>query len=59
MPFFLPIFNTELNEKVICLRKFDVSVERISVCNVGENFAKHGIHCQPCFYSNGVTDMSP
>ena len=31
--------NTELNDsrKIICLRKSEVSVERISVCNVTEN----------------------
>ena len=38
--------NTELNDlvKIICLRKPEVSVERISVCNITENLAEHGIH---------------
>ena len=58
LPFFSAHFQ-QLIEKVICLRKSEVSVERISVCNVDENLAKHGIHCQPCSYTNGVTDMSP
>ena len=30
------------------LRKSEVSVEKISVCNAIENLAEHGIHCLPC-----------
>ena len=36
----------------MCFRKSEVSFERISVCNVIENLAKHGIHCQSCSYTN-------
>ena len=45
-----PFISTELNDlrKIICLRKFDVSIERISDC---ENVAEHGIHCLPCAYA--------
>ena len=44
-------YDTELTElrKIICLRK---SVKRISVCNVTENLAEHGIHFLPCIYTN-------
>ena len=43
-------YNTELNDlnKIICLRKISVSVERISVYKVIENLAEHGKHCLPC-----------
>ena len=34
--------------KNICLRKYQVSVERISVCNVTVKLMEHGIHCLPC-----------
>ena len=39
--------KTELNDlrKINCLRKSEVSVERISVCNVTENLAENSIHC--------------
>ena len=43
--------------KNICLRKSEVSVERISVCNVIENLVEYGISCLPCSYTNGVIDM--
>ena len=38
--------DSELNDlrKIICLRKSESSVERISVCNVIENVAEHGMH---------------
>ena len=38
---YLTIFNTELNDlrRSFCLRKSDVSFERISVSNVDENLA--------------------
>ena len=36
----------ELNDlrKIICLKKSEISIERITVCNVTENMAEHGIH---------------
>ena len=48
--------NTELNylRKIICLRQSEGSVGRISICNVIENLAEHGINC----YSHDVTLMS-
>ena len=51
----------ELNKfrKIICLRKSEVSIERISVCNIIENLAEHGIHCLPCSYTNEITYMLP
>ena len=42
--------------KIICLRKSEVSVERISVCNVTENLLGHAIHCLPCSYTNDFTN---
>ena len=46
--------NIKLNDlrKIICLRKSETSLERISVCNVTENLAEHGIRCLPCSYTN-------
>ena len=43
--------NTEFNDlrKFICLKKYEVSVETITVCSVIENLAEHGIYCLPCF----------
>ena len=37
------IVDSELNDlrKIICLRKYDVSVERILVCNVIVNLVEH------------------
>ena len=51
---FATSYNTELNDlrKIICLKKSEVSVERISVCNVTENLAEHGMHFLPCSYTN-------
>ena len=48
--------NTELNDfrKVICLRKSELSVERISVCNVTENLAEHGIYFLPCSCTSDI-----
>ena len=39
----------ELNDLriIICLRKSEVNIERISVCNVVKNLGEHGIHCLP------------
>ena len=36
-------WNIIRDKIIICLRKSEVSVERISVCNVIENSMKHGI----------------
>ena len=44
---------------IICLRKPDVSVERIPVCNVIDKFAEYGIQCLPCSYTNDVINMLP
>ena len=43
-------YNTELNDMkiIIYLRKSEVSVERISVCNDSEKLAEHNIHCLLC-----------
>ena len=55
------VFNTELNgsRKIVCLRKSEVSVERISVCNVIENLAERNIHCLSCSFSDDVINYSP
>ena len=51
--------NMELNDLriIICLRKSEVFVERISVCDVMEDLAEHGIDCLPCFCINDVINM--
>ena len=53
--------NTELNDlrKIICLRKSEAYVERISVCNVIEILAEHDIHCLSCSNTNDVIDLLP
>ena len=53
--------KTERNDlrKIICLRKSEVSVVRISVCYITENMVEHGIHCLPCSYINDVINMLP
>ena len=38
-------YSTELNDLGKNLRKSEVSVERISVCNFIEKLEEHGIHC--------------
>ena len=43
--------------KIICLRKSDVSIERISDCNAIKS--EHGIHCLSCSYTNDVKDPLP
>ena len=45
--------------KLFVLRKCEVSVERISVCNVTEKLEEHVIHCLPCSYTNVVINMLP
>ena len=51
--------NTELHDlrKITCLRKSEVSVGRVSVCNVIENLVGHSIHCLPCSYISDVINM--
>ena len=53
--------NTELNDlrKIICLRKSEVSVEMIPVCNFIENLAEDSIYCLPCSYIIDVIDILP
>ena len=57
------IHNTELDlndlKIIICFIKSDVTVERLSVCNVIEKLMEHDIHCVPCSYTNGVIDLLP
>ena len=36
--------------KIICLRKSEVSVERISSCNVIGNFSEHGMSTQSAMF---------
>ena len=36
------------------LRTTDVTIERISVCNIIEILMEHGIHCLSCSYTNDV-----
>ena len=51
----------ELNDLkiIICLRKSEITVERISVCDVIEKLMEHGIHCLSCSYINDVIDLFP
>ena len=44
--------------KTIYLSKSELSDERVSVCNVTENMAEHGIGCLPCSYTNGVINVT-
>ena len=39
------------------MRKSEVSVKRISVCNVTEKLMEYGIHCLPCSYTYEVIDL--
>ena len=39
---------------IICLRKSEVAVEMISVCNVIEKLRGHVTHCLPCSYTYDV-----
>ena len=50
----------ELNDWriVVCLRKSQVTVQRISVSNVNEKFMEHGVHCLPCSHTNDVIDVT-
>ena len=54
-------YNMELNDLriIICLRKSEVTVERISVCNVTEKLLEHGIHSLPCSYTIDIIDLLP
>ena len=53
--------NHELDDtrKIICLRKSEITVERISVCNVTEKSMEHGMHCLPRSCTNDVIDSLP
>ena len=53
--------NTEINDLRISfvLRKTEVTVERISFCNVNKELIEHGVHCLPCSYTNDVIDLLP
>ena len=42
---------------IICLRKSEITVERISVCNVIEKLMEHGIYCLLCCYTNDIIDL--
>ena len=42
---------------IIYLRKSEVTVVIISVCNVIENLAEHGIGCLPYSYINDILDL--
>ena len=48
--------NAELTDLriIICFRKSEVIVERISVSSVIKILMEHGIHCLPCSYTNDV-----
>ena len=52
-------YNIELNDLkiTICLKKSEVSVGRISVCNVIDKLMEHDIHCLPCFYTNDFIEL--
>ena len=49
--------NTELNDlkMIIYYRKFEVPVERVSVCNVTKKLKK----CMSCSDTNDVIDLLP
>ena len=53
--------NTELNDWriIICLRNSEVTVEKISVCNIIEKLMEHGIHCLSCSCINNAIDLLP
>ena len=55
----LTTLNSMNQKKAICLRKSEVSVDRISVRNIIEYLAEHGMHCLPYSYTNDVIDMLP
>ena len=42
---------------IICLRKSEVTVKRISVCNVIEKLREHGVHCLLCSYTDDIIDL--
>ena len=53
--------KTELkcHENYICLKKSEVSDDRISVCNAIANLTEHGILCLLCSNTNGVIKLLP
>ena len=54
-------YNGESNDLkmriIICLRKYEVTVERNSVCYVLEKLVVHDIQCMPCFYTNDIINL--
>ena len=44
---------------LICLRKSEVTVERVLFRNVTEKLMEHGMHCLSCSYTNDVIDLLP
>ena len=56
IPLYYFLEKMELNDLriIIYLRKSEVSVERISVCNVIENLMAHGIYYLLCSYTKDV-----
>ena len=52
--------NMELNDLriSICLRKSEVSVERVLVCDVTEKLMQPGKHCFPCSNTNEIGFLS-
>ena len=55
------IYNTELNDLriIICLRKSEAFVERLSVCYVTEKYAEHGLYYLPCSGTNDIIYLLP
>ena len=54
-------YNTKLSylRKIICLRKSDIFVEKISVPNINENLAEYGKQCLPSIDANDVINLIP
>ena len=52
-------YSTELNDLrvIVCLRKPEVTVVIISVCNVTVKLMEHGVHYFPCSYTSEVINM--
>ena len=51
-------FGSWTTEKNYLFEKTEDSVKIISVCNVIENLAEHGIRCLSCSYTNDVIDVT-
>ena len=54
-------YNRDLNEmrRIICLRKSEVTIERIPVCYVIEKSMEHVKHYLPCFYTYDIIELLP